>query len=253
VTFKDHFSKHAADYAKYRPLYPREMFEYFGTVAPSRHLAWDCGSGNGQAAIGLAKVFDHVIATDASEKQIANAQAHKRVSYRVATAEESGLESATIDVVTVMQAVHWFDLDRFYAEAARVVKLNGIIAVSAYLFAQIKPEIDQVVGRYYHDVVGPFWSPERKMVENFPDIPFPFQKIDPPTFEMTVQWNLDHLIGYLGTWSATQQFIKARGIDPVEHIIEELRTAWGDPNQIRRVVWPLTLHVGVNRRAKTLE
>jgi len=253
VTFKDHFSKHAADYAKYRPRYPREMFEYLGRVAPSRQLAWDCGTGNGQAAIGMAAVFDRVIATDASEKQIANAQANERVVYRVATAEESGLESATIDVVTVAQAVHWFDLDRFYPEAVRVLKPNGIIALSAYLLAQIKPEIDQVVSRYYHDVVGPFWAPERKMVENFSDIPFPFQKIDPPKFEMKAQWNLDHLIGYLGTWSASKLFIKARGIDPIEQIIEELRTAWGDPNQIRRVIWPLTLHVGVNRRAKTLE
>jgi SAM-dependent methyltransferase len=229
------------------------MFEYLGRVAPSRQLAWDCGTGNGQAAIGMAAVFDRVIATDASEKQIANAQANERVVYRVATAEKSGLESATIDVVTVMQAVHWFDLDRFYAEAVRVVKPNGIIAVSAYLLAQIKPEIDQVVSRYYHDVVGPFWAPERKMVENFSDIPFPFQKIDPPKFEMKAQWNLDHLIGYLRTWSASQLFIKARGIDPIEQIIEELRTAWGNPDQIRRVVWPLTLHVGINRRAKTLE
>jgi len=229
------------------------MFEYLGRVAPSRQLAWDCGTGNGQAAIGMAAVFDRVIATDASEKQIANAQANERVVYRVATAEKSGLESATIDVVMVTQAVHWFDLDRFYAEAVRVAKPNGIIAVSAYLLAQIKPEIDQVVSRYYHDVVGPFWAPERKMVENFSDIPFPFQKIDPPKFEMKAQWNLDHLIGYLGTWSASKLFIKARGIDPIEQIIQELRTAWGDPSQIRRVIWPLTLHVGVNRRAKTLE
>jgi SAM-dependent methyltransferase len=253
VNFKDHFSKQAARYAKFRPRYPEKLFEYLGSIAPSRQLAWDCGTGNGQAAIGMAAIFDRVIATDASEKQIANAQENERVVYRVATAEESGLESATIDVVTVTQAVHWFDLDRFYAEAVRVLKPNGIIALSAYLFAQIKPEIDQVVSRYYHDVVGPFWAPERKMVENFSDIPFPFQKIDPPKFEMKAQWNLDHLIGYLGTWSATQLFIQARGTDPIDQIIEELRTAWGDPNQIRRVVWPLTLHVGVNRHAKTLE
>ncbi len=132
MTFKDHFSKQAADYAKFRPRYPQELFDYLGSIAPSRQLAWDCGTGNGQAAVGLASVFDRVIATDASEKQIANAQSHKRVEYRVAPAENSGIESETIDLIMVAQALHWFDLDRFYAEVRRVLKNNGVLAASAY-------------------------------------------------------------------------------------------------------------------------
>jgi ubiquinone/menaquinone biosynthesis C-methylase UbiE len=114
VTFKDHFSRQAADYAKFRPSYPKELFDYLGSIAPGRQLAWDCGTGNGQAAIGLASVFDGVIATDASEKQITNAEPHERVDYRVAPAESSGINSATIDLIMVAQALHWFDLDRFY-------------------------------------------------------------------------------------------------------------------------------------------
>jgi SAM-dependent methyltransferase len=245
VAFKDHFSKQAADYAKFRPSYPQELFDYLGRIAQSRQLAWDCGTGNGQAAVGLASVFDRVIATDASEKQIANAQSHKIVEYRVAPAENSGIGSETVDLIMIAQALHWFDLNRFYAEARRVLKPNGVLAASAYNLLHIEPAIDEVVNRYYYEVVGPFWPPERKLVEQFADLPFPFHKVDAPKFEMTAQWNLDHLLGYLQTWSSTQRFIAAKGSDPLEQIMDELRRAWGDPQQVRTVIWPLTLRVGV--------
>jgi SAM-dependent methyltransferase len=245
MAFKDHFSRQAADYAKFRPRYPRELFEYLGSVAPSRQLAWDCGTGNGQAAVGLATVFDRVIATDASEKQISNAQPHEHVEYRVAPAESSGIRSDTVDLIMVAQALHWFDLDRFCAEARRVLKLNGVLAASAYNLLRIEPAIDEIVNRYYHEVVGPFWPPERKLVENFADLPFPFNEIEPPKIEMTTHWNLDHLIGCLGTWSSTQRFMAATGADRLEQIIDELRRAWGNPQQVRSVIWPLTLRIGV--------
>jgi len=250
MTFKDHFSKQAAGYAKFRPRYPQKLFDYLRSIAPSRQLAWDCGTGNGQAAVGLASVFDRVIATDASEKQIASAQSHKIVEYRVAPAENSGIESETLDLIMVAQALHWFDLDRFYAEAQRVLKLDGVLAASAYNLLQIEPAIDEIVNRYYYEVVGPFWPPERKLVEQFSDLPFPFQEIDPSKFEMTAQWNLDHLLGYLQTWSSTQRFIAANKRDPLETIADDLRAAWGDPGQMRKVVWPLILRVGVNAMPK---
>jgi len=244
MSFKDHFSKQAADYARFRPRYPRELFEYLGGVAPSRALAWDCATGNGQAAVELAEVFERVIATDASEKQIANAQPYERVEYRTASAEESGLKSGTLDLTMVAQALHWFDQPRFYEEVRRVLKTNGVLAASAYNLLTIEPAIDKVVNRYYHDVVGPFWLPERKLVEQFADFPFPFHEIHAPKFEMTAQWNLDHLLGYLGTWSSSQCFIAAKGNDPLEQIIDELRAAWGNPQRVRSVIWPLTLRVG---------
>jgi SAM-dependent methyltransferase len=245
MTFKDHFSKQAGDYAKFRPRYPQRLFEYLGSIAPSRQLAWDCGTGSGQAAVALASVFDRVIATDASEKQIANAQQYERVEYRVAPAENSGIESETLDLIMVAQALHWFDLDHFYAEARRVLKPNGVLGASAYNLLHIEPAIDEVVNRYYYEVVGPFWPPERALVENFAYLPFPFHEIDPPKFEMTAQWNLDHLLGYLRTWSSTQRFIVAKGNDPLQQISDQLRNAWGDPRQMRKVIWPLTLRVGV--------
>ena len=156
MTFKDHFSKQAPDYAKFRPRYPQKLFDYLGGIAPSRQVAWDCGTGNGQAAVGLASVFDRVIATDASKTQIANAQSRESIDYRVAPAENSDIARETIDLIMVAQALHWFDLDCFYAEARRVLKNNGVFAASAYNLLNIEPAIDLVVNRYYYEVVGPF-------------------------------------------------------------------------------------------------
>jgi len=193
----------------------------------------------------LASVFDRVIATDASENQVANAEQQERVEYHVAAAENSGIESETIDMIMVAQALHWFDLDRFYAEAQRVLKPDGVLAASAYNLLQIEPAIDEVVNRYYYEVVGSFWPPERKLVERFADLPFPFRRIDPPKFEMRASWNLDHLVGYLRTWSSTQRFIAATGRDPLKEIMDELCVAWRAPEQMRNVVWPLTLRMGL--------
>ena len=246
MTFKDHFSKQAAGYAKFRPRYPQKLFDYLGSIAPSRQLAWDCGTGNGQAAVGLASVFDRVIATDASEKQIANAQSHKIVEYRVAPAEDSGIESETLDLIMVAQVLHWFDFSRFYDEVSRVLKNNGVFAASAYKFFHITPEVDELVNqRYYHEIVGPFWPPERVLVEKFEELPFPFAEIETPSFEMIAEWNLEHLLGYLRSWSATQRFIAANKRDPLEAIADDLRAAWGDTTRTRRVIWPLTLRVGI--------
>jgi SAM-dependent methyltransferase len=245
MSFKDHFSKQAADYAKFRPRYPHNMFEYLGSLAPRRQLAWDCGTGNGQAAVGLAFVFDRVIATDASEKQIANAQPHERVEYRVAPAENSGIKSGTVDLIMVAQALHWFDLDRFYDEVRRVLKKNSVLAASAYNLLHVEPAIDEVINRYYYEVVGTFWPPERVLIEKFEELPLPFSEIQTPSFEMIGQWNLEHLVGYLRSWSATQRFMAAKGADPLEQITDELRGAWGNPPQVRSVIWPLTLRVGV--------
>jgi SAM-dependent methyltransferase len=253
VSFKDHFSKQAAGYAKFRPRYPQKLFDCLGRIAPSRQLAWDCGTGNGQAAVGLASVFDRVIATDASEKQIANAQSHEIVEYRVVPAENSGIGSETIDLILVAQALHWFDLDRFYAEARRVLKPDGVLAASAYNLLHIEPAIDQVVNRYYYEVVGPFWPPERRLVEQFADLPFPFQEIDPPRFEMTASWDLAHLLGYLRTWSSTQRFLAAKGSDPLEQITDELNAAWGDSKRKRMVLWPLIVRIGHKPRSGGLQ
>ena len=191
----------------------------------------------------MAEVFRRVIATDASEKQIGNAERHPRVEYRVATAENSGIESKSVDLITVAQALHWFDLEKFYLEVRRVLKPRGVIAAIAYKLATVSPAIDAVVNHYYSNIVGPYWPAERVLVEKFEDLPFAFAKIETPTFEMTAQWAIEELLGYLGTWSATQRFMAAEKRDPLEEVEKELRSAWG--GDVRRVVWPLTVRVGL--------
>ena len=245
MTFKDHFSKQAADYAKFRPRYPHELFEYLASVAPSRKLAWDCATGNGQAAVQLAEVFDSIIATDASEKQIANAQPHERVEYRVATAENSGIGSEIIDLIIVAQALHWFDLERFYPEARRVLKPNGVLAASAYNHLRTDQPITAIITRYYYEIVGPYWPPERALIEQFSKIPFPLPVLEAPGFEIVAEWNLEHLMGYLWSWSSTQRFVAATNQNPLDEIANDLEKAWGDLQETKRIVWPLTLRVGV--------
>jgi ubiquinone/menaquinone biosynthesis C-methylase UbiE len=248
VQFKDHFSKQAADYAKFRPRYPREVFEFLGSITPSRKLAWDCATGNGQAAVELAGVFGQVVATDASESQIANAETHECVEYRVASAEQSELPSAQFDLVLVAQALHWLNHDRFYPEVRRVLKQNGVFAASAYNLLRAEQPIKEIVRRYYYEIVGPYWPPERALIEKFEEIHFPFPERKTPKFEIVAEWNLNQLIGYLRSWSSTQRFIAATNRDPLEQIAADLQRAWGDPRETRRIVWPLTLRVGVKNR-----
>jgi SAM-dependent methyltransferase len=240
--FKDHFSRQAADYAKFRPRYPSELFRYLASISPRNALAWDCATGSGQAAVELANVFEQVIATDASEKQVANAEPHPRVEYRVAPAERSGLRAQSVDLVTIAQALHWFELDRFYAELRRVLRPQGVIAAWAYKLARIAPAIDELVSHYYSEVVGEYWPAERVLVEKFEELPFGFDEVAAPPFEMAAEWKVEQLLGYLRTWSATQRFMAAEERDPLEEIEGELREAWEE--DVRRVVWPLTVRVG---------
>jgi SAM-dependent methyltransferase len=192
--------------------------------------------------VELAEVFNRVIATDASEKQVANAQLHPRVEYRVAKAEANGLGLHSADLITVAQALHWFDLERFYAEVRRILKSEGVIAAWAYKLATVTENIDAVVKHYYSEVVGPYWPAERVLVEKFEDLPFGFRPIETPALEMVAEWNVDALLGYLRTWSATQRFMTAENRDPLEDVEGELRRVWG--TETRRVSWPLTIKVG---------
>ena len=244
MPFKDRFSGHASDYARFRPRYPRELFAYLADIAPERDCAWDCATGNGQAAVALAEFFQHVIATDASEKQIENGQSHERVVYRVARAERSELAAASVDLITVAQALHWFDCDAFFAEAKRVLKPNGVLAVWTYNLFMVSPEIDRLIETYYDETVGPYWDFERRLVETgYRTIAFPFDELSPPRFRMQAEWSFDNVLGYLRTWSATKGFIAARGFDPVVSIGEQLRSAWGK-SKTKEIVWPLSLRVG---------
>jgi SAM-dependent methyltransferase len=208
-------------------------------------LAWDCATGNGQAAVGLAEQFKHVIATDASEAQLSNAQARPGIEYRHAPAEASGISEHSVDLVTVAQALHWLNIDRFYEEARRVLKPLGIVAVWSYELFDIDPVMDPITARFYTETVGPFWPPERKLVEEgYSTISFPFEELVHPQFRMSREMSFPELLGYIMTWSATQRFIKYHGVNPTEELARELAPLWGDPETRREIVWPLTVKVG---------
>ena len=244
-SFPDHFSATAEDYARYRPRYPAQLYEFLASLCERRELAWDCGTGSGQAALGLTAQFQTVVATDASQRQIEYALPHPRVSYRVAPAEESGLPSASADLVTVAQALHWLDLSRFYPEVWRVLVPGGVLAAWSYNRLTVDPAVDAVIERYYEKIVGPYWPAERALVEKgYASLSFPFDPVETPAFFMEESWDLPRLAGYLGTWSATRRFREATGRNPLETIQHALKGAWGNPEARRRVRWPLSLRVG---------
>jgi SAM-dependent methyltransferase len=221
------------------------LFATLAELAPSRALAWDCATGTGQAAVPLAEWFDHIVATDASAAQIANAEAHPRVAYRVAPAENSGLPTQSASLVTVAQALHWLNLPTFYAEARRVLLPGGLIAVWTYGEPRVQGGADDVVAEFYHNVVGPYWPPERRWVEEgYRTLDFPFDQVPIAAPPMTVSWTLPQLLGYIGTWSAVTRYTDAIGHDPLPSLRERLLACWGPPSQSRLVQWPLTILAG---------
>jgi SAM-dependent methyltransferase len=211
----------------------------------AHELAWDCGAGNGQASVDLAEHFQNVIATDASAAQIAQARAHARVEYRVAPAEDSGLAPGSIDLVIVAQALHWFNLERFNAEVARVLKPGGLFAAWCYGNQEIEgAAVDALVKDFYYNVVGPHWPPERQHIVNgYRDLAMPFPPADAPAFTLRAHWDLAQLLGYFRSWSASARFTQARGFDPVAQLEPQLRSCWGDASRKRIVEWPLILRV----------
>jgi ubiquinone/menaquinone biosynthesis C-methylase UbiE len=245
------FSTVAREYANFRPGYPPELFSWLARISPSREAVWDCGCGSGQASVALAEHFTVVHATDVSPEQIAAAKPHPRVRYSVAPAEHSGLAPDSVDLVTVAQALHWFDVTAFYAEAARVARPGALLAVWNYPRPQfIDVELDRRFFAFYTEVVGPYWPPERRHIESgYRTLPFPFEEVETPEFGLELDWNLDQVIGYVSSWSATTRYRKALGTDPVPMLRETLAPAWpaGGGNVPLRM--PIGLRTGRLRRA----
>jgi SAM-dependent methyltransferase len=236
VSFQDHFSDLAKVYAKSRPTHPPALFAAFAALAPGRELAWDCGTGNGQAAHGLAEHFDRVVATEPSEAQLAQAIPHPRITYARSAETAPMLADKSVDLVTAAQAVHWFDLSIFYPEVRRVLRPGGVLAVFNYGICRVSPEIDRVLMRLYADTLGPYWPPERRMAENnYRDLHFPFPEIKFPRMELERDWTLEEFANFIRTWSAVGLYRKATGRDPVDGMAAELGAVWGLGS--RRVSW----------------
>jgi SAM-dependent methyltransferase len=242
--FKDHFSGVAADYQSFRPGYPGALFDWLAEVAPRREHAADLGCGTGQASVGLARHFAEVVAVDPSAEQIARAQAHPRVTYRVAPAEATGLPAGWADLVVAAQALHWFDAARLHAELARLARPGAIFAAFTYGLCRVDPAVDAIVDRLYWSILGPYWPPERAHVDaGYRTLPFPWPELEAPPFTIVQAWGLDRFVGYLGTWSAVSAYRKRLGEDPLALVAPALQQAWGAAGE-RTVTWGLVVRAG---------
>ncbi|MEW5737895.1 MAG: class I SAM-dependent methyltransferase [Myxococcota bacterium] len=245
MSFKDHFSQASQAYAQSRPRYSRALVDFLADVSPSTGLAWDVGCGSGQLSTLLPERFAHVIATDASAQQLEHAEAHPKVEYRHAPAEASGLDANVADCITVAQAAHWFELPRFYAEVRRVARVPAsVIALITYSFHSVAPAVDEVVGRFALGTLADFWPKERRHVDaGYASLDFPFARLDVPPLELVADWEVDAMLGYIRTWSATSAFLRAGHEREVQDFEDQVRSAWGSI-RARRVTWPLTVVAG---------
>lgn len=245
MSFQDHFSAQAKLYAQYRPHYPVELYQYLSSLCSTHQTAWDCATGNGQAAVALADYFERVIATDPSASQISNATQKTNVEYRVETAEETSIPDASIDLITVAQAYHWFDIPTFAQQVKRVLKPQGMIAVWCYNLFRVDDAIDALADHLYSDITGPYWPKGRHFIdEKYLTIAFPFATIQTPTFHMQAQWNLTELLGYLQTWSGVQYYLQENQVNPVLELMPDFEKAWGDATVSKTVRWEIFLRVG---------
>ncbi len=245
ANFKDHFSGHAAAYATSRPHYPATLFDWLAQQCAARELAWDAGCGNGQASVELAVRFAHVHASDPSAEQIAAAEPAPNVRYAVEPAETCSLPHASADLVTIAQAMHWFDVPRFQSEARRVLKPRGVFAVWTYAQSRVSAAVDVPFDRLHDELLNGYWPDGRQhVIDGYAKLPFVFERIEAPAFEMRCDWTLSQYFAYLRSWSACEKYRRATGRDAVALIEDEMRVAWNNPQQVRAVVWPLTLHVG---------
>ena len=245
--FRDLFAFAAGSYASYRPEYPDELFRWLAESTRRRECAWDCGTGSGQAALALAGHFAQVVATDASLTQLVNARRTPGVHYLAMAAESAALGADTVDLVTVAQALHWFDRERFFAEVDHVLRPGGALAVWSYALVSIDPAIDAVLHRLYQDVLGSYWPAERRLVESgYADITLPYSEEPPPPFVMRTTWSLAQLGGYLSTWSAVGRYRAMVGADPLADTMYALGSIWGT-SETRPIRWPLSVRIARKR------
>jgi ubiquinone/menaquinone biosynthesis C-methylase UbiE len=242
---KDLFSEQSKDYARYRPSYPKELFDYILQFVEERNFAWDCATGNGQAAVLLSSYFKNVEATDLSEAQIRNAVHKPNIIYRVGAAEETEFKENTFDLITVAQAYHWIDQNKFQKEVTRVAKPNAVVAVWVYnLFTSDDEYLDKLLKRFYFDIVGIYWDAERKYVdENYETISFEFAPLPSKTFETRIAWKRDDFIGYLSSWSSVQHYFHHNKTSALSLIIEDLESIWKEGEE-KQICFPIYLRLG---------
>lgn len=242
---KDNFSSHASNYARFRPVYPQQLFDFLIPLVSQKNTAWDCGCGNGQVASVLSAYFKRVEATDISQKQMDHAVKKENIFYQEAPAENTSVPSGSVNLITVAQAIHWFNFEAFYSEARRVAAPGALLAIWCYNQLKVNSAADLLIDNLYADVLGDkYWDEERRYVEErYQTIPFPFTEIKVPDFEIKVSWSFEHLLGYLNSWSAVQHYIRKNDKNPVDQFIPDIRSAWGE-NDVRPITFPLYMRLG---------
>ncbi|ETO92910.1 class I SAM-dependent methyltransferase [Legionella oakridgensis] len=242
-----HFNRQTENYLSYRPDYPESFFDFLATLARANAYVWDCGTGNGQAAFSLSKRFDLIVATDINFSPLTIAPRCDNLNYICCASEKTPLLESSIDLITVAQALHWFNFDNFYAEVRRVAKPSAVFAAWCYSLGRMNEKIDAIIGKLYLDILGErYWPKERRYIdEHYQSIPFPFQRIMTPAFVIEKNLDLYALLGYLNTWSAVKEYQKYNHENPIELIINDLQAVWGDPKEQRIMRWPLHVLAGL--------
>ena len=243
----DLFSEKSDLYALARPTYPQELYNFLESCVDKKNKVWDCATGNGQAAVALSEIFGEVQATDLSEQQIAHAVRKDNIHYSVQSAEHTNFQDNYFDLITVAQAIHWFDYEKFWPEVKRVLKPGGVFAAWGYDWCRIRADIDEVISDYILKVIEPFWATQNQLVWNgYKDIDFPFRKIPAPKIEMNQYWNLTQLLNYMSTWSATRLCIKSIGPEFFEIATDRIKSVWGDIEMVKEVKMDVHIYVGRN-------
>ncbi len=242
----DHFSVKSVDYKQFRPVYPADLYKYLSDLTKKHELAWDCGTGNGQAAVQLSQYYKQVIGSDISKTQLDVAEKKENIFYYCWPSENTGLSDGSVDLVTVAQALHWFNLEGFYQEVRRVARKNGVLAVWCYSLGTINDEIDVLIRKLYSEILGDtYWPKERRYIDNeYQTIAFPFKKIETPDFRIEKNMNFMQLIGYLNTWSAVKEYQQVNQENPINLIYTDLQKAWGDPDLEHKMNWPIHMLAG---------
>ncbi|MBX9879298.1 MAG: class I SAM-dependent methyltransferase [Candidatus Obscuribacterales bacterium] len=244
MSFQHLFDLQAANYIRHRPGYPKELFEFLSSVTPGKTLAWDAGTGSGQAAIQLGQIFENVVATDSSDAQIAQAPPVENITFRTAPAEESQLADSSCDLITAANAVHWFDLNAFYKEVNRVLKPKGILAVWGYGWL-IGPDYLKKTLEAFYERVKPYWPPPTKYVqEKYRNLPFPFLEIEAPALVHEDEWTIERMLGFYSSWSASEIYRKAIGESPIVQLAEELQNIVPNNGSKHKIKLPLYMRVG---------
>jgi ubiquinone/menaquinone biosynthesis C-methylase UbiE len=232
-------------YAQFRPQYPEELFAFLAGLCPAHDRAWDCATGNGQAAVAIASYFSIVEATDISREQVKNSLRHPHVHYSVSPSEKTSFAENSFDLITVAQAIHWFDLPNFFHEVNRILKPDGILAIMGYSSIHVDPQIDRILSDGFYDSIDTYWAHgNRQLMDEYRSLTLPFPEIPSSRrFDIKVNWNLPHFLGYLSTWSAVKRYIAERGTDPLRPLQDALSVVWHHPDEIREVSMPVALKV----------